>query len=116
MKSSQLSTTSKPKQFVLYSETKFVLTFNIVGIDSKFSEELEKLLNIDIKYDGYISLNTWACRIYQVVYETTDFYGFDIEYKNEIIKIIDESITKLAIKNGGLSYILFNESEVEDSA
>jgi len=108
MQSSSFTTAFKPKQLVRHSETAYVLTFDIEGIDFNFRDELEGLLNSDVKYDGYISLKTFGCRIYQAVYETTDMYGFDIEYKVEIAQIIDACITKLAEQNGGFRKILID--------
>ncbi len=108
MKSSTLAAPSKSKQLASYEETTFVLTFNIAGIDSKYANELERILNSEPKYNGYISLNDFDFRIYQAVYETTDMYGFDNEYKDEIEDLINASIAKLAEQNGGLKKILFN--------
>lgn len=107
MQSSTLAAPIKSKQLARYDETTFVLTFNIAGIDSEYANELERILNSEPKYNGYISLNSHNFGIYQAVYEATDMYGFDNEYRDEIEDLINASIAKLAEQNGGLEKILF---------
>lgn len=92
---------------VNYSSTVFH-RFNVKRIDSKYTNEIDGLLECELDMEGYFHVNSNDSYIHSITYETTNSDEFSDEFIEELGELINEVLTDFTNKHGGYENVKFD--------